>query len=297
MAETIGFVGLGAMGSAMARNLLRAGYGLRAYNRTRAKTEPLAAEGAILCETAAEAAEGVEIVITMLADDAALEQATLGDDGILDTLAPGGIHLSMSTVSPSIASRLAAQHDLHDSGYVAAPVFGRPEAAAAAKLYIVVSGEAAAKERVRPLLEVMGQSVFEFGPEVGAANVTKLCGNFLIAAAIEAMAEAYTLAEKNGVDRHAIHDMLTQTLFASPIYQSYGKRIADEVYLPVGFALPLGLKDARLVSDLGEASRTPLPLASLVRDRFVASLAKGREDLDWTGFAREASENAGIKRG
>jgi 3-hydroxyisobutyrate dehydrogenase-like beta-hydroxyacid dehydrogenase len=297
MAETIGFIGLGAMGTAMARNLLKSGYGLRAYNRTRSKAEELASDGAIVCETAAEASEGVSVVITMLADDAALAHETLGDDGILSTLEPGSIHLSMSTVSPALATRLAAQHDLHDSHYLAAPVFGRPDAAAAAKLSIAVSGDASAKERIRPILNTLGQAIFDYGDEVKAANVAKLCGNFLIVAAIEAIAESYTLAEKNGVDRNAVHEMLTQTLFASPIYQNYGKKIADEAYTPVGFALPLGLKDVRLITELGESSRTPMPLASLVRDRFIASLAKGREDLDWTGFALEISEDAGIKRG
>jgi 3-hydroxyisobutyrate dehydrogenase-like beta-hydroxyacid dehydrogenase len=297
MPETIGFVGIGAMGSAMSRNLLQKGFGVRAYNRTRAKAEALAEEGAIVCETAAEAAEGVSIVISMVADDSALAHETLGDEGILSTLAPGSVHLSMSTVSPAIAARLSAQHDLHDSFYVSAPVFGRPEAAAAAKLTIAVSGDETAKERVRPILDAMGQAVFDYGNAVGAANVAKLCGNFLIIAATEAIAEAYTLAEKNGVERSAIHEMLTHTLFASPIHQNYGKRIAEETYTPVGFALPLGLKDIRLVSELGETSRTPLPMASLVHDRLITSLAKGRDDLDITGLALEVSESAGIKRG
>ena len=297
MAETIGFIGMGAMGTAMVKNLLRSGYGVRAYNRTRAKAEALVAHGAVVCETAADASEGVSVVLSMLADDPALEQATLGDDGILSTLAPGGIHISLSTISPALATRLAAQHDLHDSQYVAAPVFGRPEAAEAAKLTIAIAGDPAAKERIRPILEVLGQAIYDYGDEVKSANVAKLCGNFLIVAAIEALAESYTLAEKNGVDRNAVHEMLTQTLFASPIYQNYGKRIADETYKPVGFALPLGLKDVRLVSELGDISRTPLPLASLVRDRMIASLAKGHDDLDWTGFALEVSESAGIKRG
>jgi 3-hydroxyisobutyrate dehydrogenase-like beta-hydroxyacid dehydrogenase len=203
----------------------------------------------------------------------------------------------MSTVSPALAVRLSAQHDLYDSHYVAAPVFGRPEAAEAAKLNIAFSGDASARERVRPILEVLGQAIFDYGDSVSAANVVKLCGNFLIVAAVEAMAEAYTLAEKNGVDRSALHEMLTQTLFASPIYQSYGRKIAEETYLPVGFALPLGLKDVRLVSELGEASRTPLPMASVVRDRLITSIAKGRDDLDLTGMALEVSESAGLKRG
>jgi 3-hydroxyisobutyrate dehydrogenase-like beta-hydroxyacid dehydrogenase len=296
MSETIGFIGLGGMGSAIAGNLLRNGYNLRGYNRTRAKAEMLEPEGLVVCETAAEAADGASFVITMLADDVALEHATLGDEGILSTLPSGSVHISMSTVSPALAVRLAAQHDLHDNHYVAAPVFGKPEAAAAAKLTIAISGEAAARECVRPILDVMGQVVFDYGDVVSAANVAKLCGNFVIAAAIEALAEAYTLAEKNDVDRGAVHEMLTQTLFACPIYQNYGKNIVRETYTPAGFALPLGLKDVRLVSELGEASRTPLPMASLVRDRLIASMAKGRDDLDWTGFALEASEDAGIKR-
>jgi 3-hydroxyisobutyrate dehydrogenase-like beta-hydroxyacid dehydrogenase len=296
MSETIGFVGIGAMGSAMARNLLQNGRSLRVYNRTRAKAELLEAEGAVICETAAEAVEGVSVVISMLSDDTALAHETLGDDGILSTLAADSVHISMSTISPPLAARLAAQHDLYDSHYVAAPVFGRPEAAAAGKLTIAVSGEDAAKARVRPILDVLGQAVFDYGNDVSAANVAKLCGNVLIIAATEAIAEAYTLAEKNGVERSAIHDMLTQTLFAGPIYQNYGKRIAEEQYVPVGFSLPLGLKDIRLVSELGESSRTPLPLASLVRDRLITSLAKGRDDLDLTGLALEVSESAGLKK-
>ncbi len=296
MAETIGFVGLGVMGTAMAGNLLKAGYGIRAYNRTRAKAELLEPDGAIVCETAAEAAEGAAIVISMVADDSALAHETRGDDGILSTLSAGGVHISMSTISPALATRLAAQHDLYDSHYVAAPVFGRPEAAAAGKLTIAVSGAAEAKERIRPILDVLGQAVYDYGEDVSAANVAKLCGNFMIIAATEAIAEAYTLAEKNGVERTAIHDMLTQTLFACPIYQNYGKRIADETYVPVGFSLPLGLKDIRLVSELGESSRTPLPLASLVRDRLITTLAKGHDDLDLTGLALEVSESAGLKK-
>lgn len=297
MGETVGFIGMGRMGVPMALNLRAAGYGLRVYNRTAAKAEPLVQEGAKLCESPAQAAEGVQVVITMLSDDATVEAVVIEDEGILNGLAPGGIHLSMSTIGPETSRRLSDLHNLHDTHYLAAPVSGRPEAAAAKKLWVLLSGDDEdAKAVVRPLLDALGQGVFDLGADPGGANVAKLCGNFLIGAAIAAMGEAFTLAEKNGVDRQAVYEMLTQTIFACPAYQVYGKLVASEIYEPAGFSLPLGIKDIKLAQEVAEASDTPLPLAGLVHDRLIAARAKGREQQDWAVLARESSEAAGIIR-
>ena len=293
--ETVGFIGLGAMGQKMALNLRAAGFPLRVYNRTATRAAPLAEAGATVCESPAEAAEGASFVITMLSDDAALESVTLGDGGLMETLAPGAAHLSMSTIAPATATRLAAQHDLHDSVYLGAPVFGRPDAAAAKMLQILCSGgDAGLRARVRPVLEAMGSAVIDFGDDPAAAHVVKVCGNFLIGSAIEAMAEAYTLAQKNGVDRVAIHDFLTQVLFGCPIYRNYGALVAPQVFEPAGFMVPLGLKDVTLARELGALSQVPLPLAGLLQDRLLAARAKGRDELDWACLALESSEAAGM---
>lgn len=296
MSELIGFIGLGSMGEPMASNLLKAGYALRVYNRTPSKAASLVNQGAKLVSHPRDVAEPGGTVITMLSDDRALEAVVGGDNGLLVRLGRGGMHLSMSTVSPATARNLAERHQRYGVAYLAAPVFGRPEAAAARKLWICLSGPQATKESVRPVLSALGQAVFDFGEDPGAANVVKLSGNFLIAAAIEAMAEAMTLAQKNGIDRARISDMLGQTLFACPIYQNYGKAIAQERYKPAGFKLSLGLKDIDLVLQTAAFSKMPMPLANLLHDRFVSALAKGREELDWAALALGASEDAGVPR-
>lgn len=295
MSTTVGFIGLGAMGLPMAQNLLKAGYALQVYNRTGQKAAPLQAQGAALAAKPADLGRPGAVVITMVADDSALEEVVLGPEGFGGTLGPEGIHLSMSTVSPTLARNLASHHRRQGAAYLAAPVFGRPDAAAARKLWICLSGPAAARERARPVLEALGQGIFEFGEDPSAAHVVKLAGNFLIMAALEAMAEAFTLAEKSGIDRTAIATLMGQTLFACPIYQNYGKLVAAHQYQPAGFRLPLGLKDVTLALQAAADVRVPMPLASLVRDRLLASLAKGRQDLDWSALALEASEDAGLK--
>lgn len=294
MALEAGFVGLGAMGLPMASNLSAAGYKLRLYNRTAAKADPLLKRGAELVSNSAATALSGGIVVTMVADDAALESMVVGVDTIAHRLAPGGIHLSMSTVAPATSRRLAQYHAENGSVYLAAPVFGRPEAAASKRLWICVSGPEDAKRKARPLLDAMGQSVFDFGDDPGAANVVKLSGNFLIAAAMEAMAEALAMAEKNGVDRMKTIEMLTTTLFACPVYQGYGNAVAAMRHTPAGFRLPLGLKDIELVLKTGAEARAPMPLAALLRDRFLSSLAKGREAMDWSALALCAREDAGL---
>ena len=294
MSETISFIGLGSMGVPMAANLLTAGYRLNVYNRTPEKAQSLAEQGAQVVHHPAEAISPGGIVITMLANDAALEAVVLDENGILSSLGKGGIHLSMSTVAPATARRLSELHQQQESHYVAAPVFGRPDAAAARKLWIACSGKTAAKERVKPLLEQMGQGIFDFGEDAGAANVVKLTGNFLIISAIEAMAEAFTLAEKNGIDRTEVANLFGQTLFACPLYQNYGRMIAQQQYEPAGFKLSLGLKDVTLALETARESQMPLPLASLLHDRLLALVTNGKGDIDWTGLALKTAEEAGL---
>jgi 3-hydroxyisobutyrate dehydrogenase-like beta-hydroxyacid dehydrogenase len=292
---TVGFIGLGAMGLPMATNLIAGGFTLRVWNRTAAKAAPLSAKGATIATSAADVVIAGGVVITMLADDAAVEAVTLGADGIAARLGAGGIHVSMSTIAPATTERLARHHAEHGSIYVAAPVFGRPDNAELRQLVVCTSGPVAAKERVRPLFDTMGRAVFDFGEASGAANVAKLCGNFLIAAAIEAMAEAFAMAEKSGVDRNQVAAMLTKTLFASPVYQRYGEMVAAKRHTPPGFKLPLGLKDVELVLKTAGAARVPMPLAAMVRERIIAGLAKGRDEMDWSALALGVLDEAGIK--
>jgi len=292
----IGFVGLGLMGAPMAANLLKAGFPVNVYNRTADKATALIAAGANWAPSPAAAATAGGTVVTVVADDRVLEQVCTGPDGFGERLGAGGVHVSMSTISPETARRLAQWHADRGSHYVAAPVFGRPPAAAAAKLWIVQSGAAAAKARVRPVLEAMGQGVFDFGDDPGAANVVKLAGNFLIVSVLEGLAEAQTLAEKNGVDRKALSDFLTQTIFACGVYQNYAPVIAQGRADQVGFLLRLGLKDVKLVQALAEQSCTPMPFASVVHDRLVSALAKGRGEMDWTALGLNVSEDAGLSK-
>jgi 3-hydroxyisobutyrate dehydrogenase-like beta-hydroxyacid dehydrogenase len=289
----IGFIGLGQMGSAMAANLLKAGHEVTVYNRSRSKAEVLAAEGAKVADCAAAACGG-EAVFTMLADDEALSAVVHGDGGVLSSLGKGAIHISCSTISVALCERLTKAHAAAGQRFVAAPVFGRPEAAAAAKLFVAAAGAADAIDVVMPLLDAIGQRTFVLSEEPKAANLVKLSGNFLIASVIESLGEAMALVEKGGVDRHAYLELLTSTLFNAPVYKTYGGLIADRKFKPAGFAAPLGQKDIRLALAAGEALNVPLPLASLLRDRFLALLAHGGEDLDWSAVGIAAAKDAGL---
>lgn len=290
----IGFIGLGQMGSAMAANLLKAGHDVTVYNRSRDKAEALVGEGAKIAATVAEACGG-EAVFTMLANDDALSAVAHGDGGLLASLGKGAIHISSSTISVALSERLTKEHAAVGQRFVSAPVFGRPEAAAAAKLFVVVAGEPGAVEAVTPLFEAIGQRTFVLGEEPKSANLVKLSGNFLIASVIESLGEAMALVEKGGVDRHQYLDLLTSTLFSAPVYKTYGGLIADRKFKPAGFAAPLGQKDIRLALAAGEALNVPLPLASLLRDRFLTLLAHGGEDLDWSAVGALAAKDAGLK--
>jgi 3-hydroxyisobutyrate dehydrogenase-like beta-hydroxyacid dehydrogenase len=294
MSDAVGFIGLGGMGAPMAANLLKAGYRLRVYNRSPGRADALVAQGAVRAEGPAGVAEPGGVVLTMLTDDAAVEAVAGGPDGFLPRLGPGGVHVSLSTIAPSTARRLAEGHRAHGVAYVGSPVFGKPDVAAAQKLWVCASGDAAARARVRPIQEALGQKVFDFGDDPGAANVVKLCGNFLLGAAVEAMAEAFTLAQKNGLERQQVYEMFTSTLFDCFVYRAYGQLVASEKYEPVGAKPSLIRKDYRLVLQAADEAQAPMPLAALIFERLTAAVAKGRDDTDWAGFAREVSEAAGL---
>ena len=289
----IGFVGLGQMGSAMALNLVKAGHEVTVYNRSRDKAEALAGEGTKVAATVAEACGGAA-VFTMLANDEALSAVAHGDNGLLASLGKDAVHISASTISVSLSERLTKEHAAAGQRFVSAPVFGRPEAAAAAKLFVTAAGEPSAIKAVTPLFEAIGQRTFILGEEPQAANLVKLSGNFLIAAVIESLGEAMALVEKGGVDRHQYLELLTSTLFNAPVYKTYGGLIADRKFKPAGFAALLGQKDIRLALAAGEALNVPLPLASLLRDRFLTLLAHGGEDLDWSAVGALAAKDAGL---
>jgi 3-hydroxyisobutyrate dehydrogenase-like beta-hydroxyacid dehydrogenase len=290
----IAFIGLGNMGTPMARHLIRADHEVTVWNRSRDKAEPLKSEGAKIAQSLAEAAKEAEIVITMLADDAAVESSILHSGAVIDSLPKGATHISMSTISVALSRKLEEEHAKRGQHYLAAPVFGRPEAAAGGKLFIAAAGDKDVMELCRPVLESMGQKVFVIGAKPEMANVVKLSGNFLIATVIESLGEAIALARKYDIDPHAYVDFLTSTLFNAPVYKTYGGIIADEQYTPPGFKLRLGLKDIRLALSAGESVDAPLPIARLIRDHMLTALARGMEELDWSSTAKLAAENAGL---
>lgn len=288
----IGFIGLGNMGTGMAANLLKAGHQVTAYNRSQDKVAALAEQGATPATSVAQACDG-DVVITMLADDDALEAVTFGDDGILASLRAGAIHVSSSTISVALSERLTAAHAEAGQRFVSAPVFGRPEAAAAAKLFVIAAGAPDTLQAVSPVFDAIGQQTFVLSEEPKAANLVKLSGNFLIASAIESLGEAMALISKAGVDKNDYLELLTSTLFGAPAYKTYGGLIAREEFEPAGFAAELGLKDVRLVLAAGETLQTPLPIASLLRDRFLTLLANGGAGLDWSAVGALSAWEAG----
>jgi 3-hydroxyisobutyrate dehydrogenase-like beta-hydroxyacid dehydrogenase len=267
MQDSIGFLGLGHLGLPMATHLLDAGYPLRVFNRTADKAAPLVARGAQLATGPADVATPGGVVVSVLWDDAALEAVVR--DGLPERLGAGGVHVAMSTVLPATSRRLAALHAQHGATYVEAPIFGRPEAAAARQLWIPIAGPAAAKARVRPILEAMGaQGIFDFGDEVGAANVVKLVGNMLIISAARSLHEGLTLAEKAGCDPAQVLAMLTETLFSAPIYRNYGKMIVAKA--PTMATSPIPQKDLGLFCQTAAEVGAPAPTAS-----FLAELVRG----------------------
>jgi 3-hydroxyisobutyrate dehydrogenase-like beta-hydroxyacid dehydrogenase len=290
----LGFVGLGKMGKGMAESLLTAGHELAVYNRTRGRAEPLRQRGARVAATPREAAHDAEAVITMLADDAAVEMVTFGHEGVLSGLAPGAVHVSCSTISVALSERLAAAHAAGRQGYVAAPVFGRPEAAAARQLWVVAAGPRGDIDWCAPALEALGRGVIRLGESAKAANVVKLAGNLLIASMSEALGEAFALTRKAGVEPGAFFDVLVAVFARSPGFERYARLVAEGSYEPAGFEARLGLKDLRLTLAAGDASGVPMPLASVVHDSLLAAVAQGNGELDWSVIARLAAERAGL---
>jgi 3-hydroxyisobutyrate dehydrogenase-like beta-hydroxyacid dehydrogenase len=288
-----GLIGLGKMGSGIARNLLRGGHGLTVYNRTTERAEALRGDGALIAGSIAEAC-GSGVVMTMVADDVALEGLAYGEKGLLASLPAGGLHISLSTISVALSDRLAADHARARQEYVAAPVFGRPEAAASAALIVVAAGPAASIERAKPLLASMGSRLVVFGAKPSLANVVKLCGNFLIACVIETLAETMAFARKSGVDPALLHDFLTSSMFNTPIYKTYGSMIIQDNYEPAGFETRLGFKDVRLVLQAAESAAVPMPVASVIHDRLVTAIARGNAKKDWSVLGRIAAEDAGL---
>ncbi len=289
----VGFIGLGQMGAGMAANLLKAGHQLCVFNRTGARAEPLVAQGAQLAADVGAACRG-DAVITMLADDDALRKVAFGPGGLVAHLGKGAVHISSSTISVALAEELEAAHAAAGQRFVSAPVFGRPEAAAAAKLFVVAAGAPETLAEMAPLFDAMGQRTFIVAETPKTANLVKLSGNFLIAAVIESLGEAMALVAKAGVDRGQYVDLLTSTLFGAPVYRTYGALIAERKFEPAGFAATLGQKDIRLALSAAESLSVPLPLASLLRDRFLTLIAQGGATLDWSAIADLASRDAGL---
>ena len=290
----VGFIGLGHMGTPMALNLLKAGHRVTVYNRTRAKSQALASNGAQVAERIADACHG-DVLVTMLSDDVAVEGVVFGDEGALSALARKAIHISMSTISVVLSDRLADAHQNAGQGYVSAPVFGRPEAAAAAKLFVIAAGADQMLARCQPLFDAIGQATFVVGARPSEANLVKLAGNFLIASMLESLGEAFALVRKSGIDPDRFLNILTSTLFSAPAYRTYGAILADGKDPVEGFKMSLALKDMRLALAAADARIVPMPVASLIRDHFVEAVARGNGDADWSGLGRLAARRAGIE--
>jgi len=288
----LGFIGLGRMGVGMAANLVKGGNEVSVFNRTSGRARGLVQLGAREARSIAEACDA-EAVITMLADDEAASNVAFGGGGIIAHLPKGAIHVSMSSISVALSERLARGHAEAGQRYIAAPVFGRPAMAAAGKLFIVVAGDAATIEECQPLFRVLGQKTIPIGKDPQAANLVKLSGNFLTAAAIEAMGEAVTLVGKAGIDRRAYIELLTATVFNGAPYTIYGPLIAEGKFEPAAFAAPLAYKDIRLALAAAESLRVPMPLGSLLHDRFLRLLQEGGDRLDWAALGALADQDAG----
>ena len=293
MSQSACFIGLGSMGTPMASNLLKGKVDLHVYNRTQEKTAPLLKLGAKLLNNPSEAFENSSVVFTMLANDHALKEVS---DELLKNAKPGCIHVSMSTISPKLCQELADKHHERGVYYLASPVFGRPDAAAQQKLWICLAGNAEAKKQVDPLLQFIGQKIYDFGADPHKANVVKVIGNFMILSVIELWSEAFAVSEKSGVDSQMLLDFFTETMFPSPVYKNYGKIILDRHFEPAGFKMELGLKDVDLLLRTAEALRVPLPIAGLLHDRLLSGMAHDREEMDWSAISLSMFEEAGITK-
>jgi len=293
-AMKIAFIGLGKMGVGMARNLLRAGHSVAAFNRTREKVEALVGLGARVASSPADACRDAEVVMTMVADDSAVEEIVFGNNGIAAAMKNDCIHVSHSTISTALSRRLTAEHAKRNQGYLSVPVFGRPEHAESKNLVVVAAGPSALVDRCRPLFDAIGRQTFVIGAEPWQANVAKVCGNFMVISMIESLGEAFATLRKAGVAPEAFLEIIN-SLMASPILALYGRIISQEQFEPAGFALKLGLKDVRLALAAAEECAAPMPLASLVHDHLLAAVAQGQGEMDWSSMTQVIARNAGLK--
>jgi 3-hydroxyisobutyrate dehydrogenase-like beta-hydroxyacid dehydrogenase len=282
----VGFIGLGQMGAGIAANLVRAAYRVTVWNRSPAKTRALLEAGAAVGASPRELAATSEVVFSMLADDAALLDVLEGDSGLLEGLAPGAIHVSLSTIGVAAADTVALMHAERGQRFVSAPVFGRPAAAAAAKLFILAAGAAADLQRVQDLFAVIGQRVFVIGEKPSSANLVKLCGNFMILAAIESLGEALALADRGGIAKSQLVEVLTSTLFDAPVYKNYGAILVGEKFRPAGFAAPLGLKDMRLAREAADGLGLTMPVLAVLDAHLREVIARDGPDVDWSSIGR-----------
>lgn len=289
----IGFIGLGNMGGGMAANLLDAGFDVTVYNRSPAKVEKLAARGATPANSIAQACAN-DVVFTMLANDEAVESVIEGADGVVASLKAGATHVSSSTISVGLSQRLAALHGAAGQNFVTATVLGRPEAVVAKKLFVLLAGASEAIDPLMGVFEALGQRTFRVSEEAHVGNIVKLSANFLLAAVIETLGEAVALTSKAGVEPQRYIEILTSSIFSAPAYETYGGIIARSEFEPAGFPAKLGIKDVRLVLAAADGLEVPLPIASLLRDRFLTLLATGAGDLDWSALATLANRDAGL---
>jgi 3-hydroxyisobutyrate dehydrogenase-like beta-hydroxyacid dehydrogenase len=287
----IGFLGLGAMGRGMVANLLKAGHEVTVWNRSPGPAGALAAQGARVAATPAEALKG-EVALSILADDAAA--LSVVDETALAQAAPGLVHGCMATVSIEAVRKMMDSHARASVGYVGAPVFGRGDVAAAGKLNIIASGAAADIARLQPAFDAMGQKTWVVGTDPAHAHTVKIAGNLMIATAIELLGETFALCEKSGVDPKAFAEIMTSTIFAAPVFKNYAALITNKAYEPAGFKMTLGLKDATLALAAGNGTNTPLPLASLLRDHYLEALAHGDANKDWAALAEVSARKAGL---
>lgn len=285
METTISFIGLGNMGTPMARNLLKHGVALSVYNRTKEKAKSLLNAGAAFLESPSDAFKNSSIVFSMLANDEALIEMT---EKILKNAHKGCIHVSLSTVAPDTIKKLAEQHKMKDAILLSAPVFGRPDVAEKQELWICTAGNEEAKAKIRPYLLMLGKKLYDFGSKPESANFVKVSGNFLILSVIEALSETFAALKQNGVDPEQFLSLMTDSLFPSPVYKTYGKIISDQKFSPPGFKMTLGLKDLNLF--LSTAKDLDLPLAEILKERFLKGIGKGQGDLDWSAISLMSEE-------
>ncbi len=289
MTAKASFIGLGSMGAPMAMNLLKGGVSLSVYNRSKEKATPLVKAGAKLLEHPSEAFSQAPLAFSMVANDQALEAIS---EDLLKGAKPGCIHISSSTVAPETTRKLLRKHEEKGVQFIAAPVFGRPDVAAKHELWICVAGDVEAKKRAEPLLRMMGKKVYDFGNSPESANAVKVAGNFTILSVVEMLGEALAFAEKSGVNPEQLHAFLTDSLYPSPVFDTYGKIINQKKFSPAGFKLTLGLKDLTLFLNAAKSVHTSTPLAQLLQKQLQTSVEKGREEMDWSAISLLAQEGS-----